>query len=170
MVAIRIEATGDTGAIEHLLETTFGPGRHARSGYLLREGFPFLPSLGFVAHDEADGSLLGSLRFTALVLRDESGSLEPALLLGPLAVVPARQRNGVGLKLMAHGLEAARGEGHDLVFLLGEPAYYERAGFARVTPGDVTMPVPFDPNRLMVRSLKGRNETLIRGRISVARD
>ncbi len=177
MITLRSECPGDAAAIDTLLEAAFGPGHHAKPSSLLRARLSFDEALKFVAleeHQEAEdpGSaparLLGSLRFTRLTLsamdnRSDGNADRAVLLLGPLAVTPARQRNGVGLKLMAHGLAAAREAGHDIVFLIGDPGYYAKAGFHPVTPGAVRLPVPFDPARLMVQSLQGTDSAALAG-------
>ena len=53
----------------------------------------------------------------------------PISLLAPLAVVPAYQKQGVGGKLIKHGLQHLTNSGVDLVFVLGHPDYYPRYGF-----------------------------------------
>jgi putative acetyltransferase len=50
-------------------------------------------------------------------------------LLGPLAVAPASQRQGVGSALVQAGLARATKEGTALVCVLGDPQYYRRFGF-----------------------------------------
>ncbi|MEA3041970.1 MAG: putative acetyltransferase, partial [Sphingomonadales bacterium] len=52
-----------------------------------------------------------------------------ALGLGPVSVLPPRQRSGIGSALVRAGLVRARQEGWDAVFVLGDPAYYGRFGF-----------------------------------------
>lgn len=167
MISIRMERSADAAAIDCLLDLAFGPGRHVKPSALLRGTTPFHDTLRFVAEDETtpERPLLGSVRFTTLGFQSQGEGQQDMLLLGPLAVTPARQRNGVGLKLIAHGLEAARELGFDLVFLMGDPDYYRRAGFAQVPAGAVTMPVPFNPARLMVYRLGGKPAETVRGRI-----
>lgn len=53
-----------------------------------------------------------------------------AALLGPLAVSPDRHRQGIGTRLIQAGFERLRETGTAMVFVLGEPAYYGRFGFA----------------------------------------
>jgi putative acetyltransferase len=71
-------------------------------------------------------AVVGHLAVTACRLAP--GAL-PAALLGPLAVAPARQRQGLGGRLIEAGLERARRAGVGAVFVLGDPAYYGRFGF-----------------------------------------
>jgi HAD superfamily hydrolase (TIGR01509 family) len=73
-----------------------------------------------------DGRLLGHILFSPLSL-EASGPR--GLALGPVAVLPERQRAGIGSRLIRAGLDAARGLGYDYVVLLGNPAYYSRFGF-----------------------------------------
>jgi putative acetyltransferase len=52
------------------------------------------------------------------------------LALAPLAVTPARQRQGIGSQLVREGLRACAAAGHRIVVVLGHPAYYPRFGFS----------------------------------------
>ncbi|MGF1554522.1 MAG: GNAT family N-acetyltransferase [Paracoccaceae bacterium] len=54
----------------------------------------------------------------------------PALGLGPLAVTPVWRRRGIGARLVREGLSRAATAGWRGVFVLGDPAYYERFGFS----------------------------------------
>jgi len=55
---------------------------------------------------------------------------------------------------MKTGLDRAREQGHDLVFLVGDLPYYRKAGFLTVPDGRVLMPGPYDPERLLYQELK----------------
>jgi predicted N-acetyltransferase YhbS len=146
MFDILPERAGDDPAIEALLDRSFGPGRFAKTAYRLREGVEAVASLSFIAL--AEGKLIGSIRFWPVQV-----GFTPALLLGPLAVEPALVGRGIGLGLMKRGLQSAQEEGHRLVVLVGDEPYYARVGFARVPPGQLFMPGPVDPARLLVREL-----------------
>jgi len=77
-----------------------------------------------------------------------------ALALAPIAVRPDRQRHGVGSQLIREGLRVAAEQGSECVFVLGEPAYYERFGFSRdaargyncIYAGDYFMAVNLQPH------------------------
>lgn len=81
--------------------------------------------LSLVAQDDA-GAVVGHIAFSAAPVggRDLGWSL-----MGPLGVLPAHQRNGVGSALVAAGLEALRGLGARGCVLVGDPAFYTRLGF-----------------------------------------
>jgi predicted N-acetyltransferase YhbS len=76
-----------------------------------------------------------------------------ALLLGPLTVEPPFRSRGVGRALLDRALRDAKAEGHRLVLLVGDEAYYSRVGFKPVPKGRATMPGPVDYTRLLVAEL-----------------
>ena len=145
-LVIRPEGDGDADAIERLHERAFGPGRFARTAYRIREGAPHRLDLSFTA---LVGSLLvGSVRLTPIA----AGSA-PGLMLGPLTVDPAFENRGIGRALIERALEAARAAGHGLVLLVGDESYYGQFRFRRVPRGQITMPGPVDPDRLLAAEL-----------------
>ncbi len=140
------ETADDAVAIERLHERTFGPGRYARTAYRIREGRGHLLSLSFIARI---GTLLvGSVRLTPITIGGAK-----ALLLGPLTVEPPFRSRGIGRALIARALANAKDQGHRLVLLVGDAPFYERAGFKPIPKGQVTMPGPVDPERLLVHEL-----------------
>jgi predicted N-acetyltransferase YhbS len=78
---------------------------------------------------------------------------EDALLLGPLTVEPAFMGRGIGATLMTRSLDAARDAGHRLVLLVGDEPYYGKFGFRRVARGQVVLPGPVDPARVLICEL-----------------
>jgi predicted N-acetyltransferase YhbS len=145
-LTILAETANDAQAIERLHERTFGPGRFVLSAYRIREHVDHLLDLSFTAWI---GTLLvGSVRQLPIVIGDAK-----ALLLGPLTVEPPFRSRGVGALLLERALRDARAKGHRLVLLVGDEAYYRRAGFKVVPHGRVIMPGPVDYNRLLVAEL-----------------
>ncbi len=145
-LTILAETANDAQAIERLLERTFGPGRFVLSAYRIREHVDHLLDLSFTAWI---GTLLvGSVRQLPITVGNTK-----ALLLGPLTVEPPFRKHGVGRLLLERALADAKAKGHRLVLLVGDEAYYSRAGFKPVPPGRATMPGPVDYNRLLVAEL-----------------
>jgi predicted N-acetyltransferase YhbS len=141
------ETADDALAIDRLHERTFGPGRYARSAYRIREGRGHVLDLSFTARI---GTLLvGSVRLTPICIGET-----PALLLGPLTVEPPFRERGVGSALIARALKDAKAAGHTLVVLVGDEPFYGKSGFKRIPKGQVKMPGPVDPARLLVAELK----------------
>ena len=143
------QAHADSAAVEALLDLSFGLGRRTKTSYRLREMSDAVEGLSFVVRDTALG-LAGAISFWPLKI-GPTGS--DALLLGPLAVHPQRQNLGIGLALMAKGLAVARAQGHRLIMLVGDAPYYARVGFAPIPTGQLLMPGPADPARLLALEL-----------------
>ncbi|MBX3460136.1 MAG: N-acetyltransferase [Planctomycetes bacterium] len=83
----------------------------------------------FISLVADDGGVAGHILFTPVHI-----GARTALALGPMAVLPARQRHGIGGKLIRAALDACLAAGHDLVFVLGHPEYYPRFGFKPTRP------------------------------------
>ena len=145
-ITILPETPDDALAIDRLNARTFGPGRYAKSAYRIREGVTHRLELSFTAR--VGTLLVGSVRLSPIRI----GSA-PALLLGPLTVEPPFRDRGIGLKLIERALAEAKGRGHRLVLLVGDEPYYGKAGFKCIPKGQVTMPGPVDPARLLVAVL-----------------
>ena len=145
-LSIAAETAGDARPIERLHERTFGPGRFVLSAYRLREHVDHRLDLSFTARI---GTLLvGSVRQLPICIDDTR-----ALLLGPLTVEPPFRSRGVGRALLDRALRDAKLKGERLVLLVGDEAYYSRAGFKAVPKGRATMPGPVDHKRLLVAEL-----------------
>jgi predicted N-acetyltransferase YhbS len=145
-VTILPETAEDGPAIERLHARTFGPGRYARTAYRIRERIAHRLDLSFTARI---GTLMvGSVRLTPIRIGETK-----ALLLGPLTVEPPFRDRGIGQALIERALAEARAKGHRLVLLVGDEPYYAKAGFKRVPKGQVTLPGPVDPARLLIAEL-----------------
>ena len=140
---LSLESPEDGWEVEALLDTAFAPGRTSLSSYRLRAGPP-VAALCHVARDEL-GILAGAIRFWPVRV-----GVVPALLLGPVAVHPTRQGEGLGALLIEGALAEAR-PAWDRVLLVGDAAYYGRFGFACLE--EVRMPPPTDPARVLGRAL-----------------
>jgi predicted N-acetyltransferase YhbS len=141
-LAIRAEKASDVVARESLLDACFGENRHARTCQRLRDGRTPAEGLAFSAM--ADGNLVGTLR----LWRVNAGGI-PALMLGPLAVEASSRKFGVGTALMDHALAAATARGHRAVLLLGDEPYYARFGFSADKMAGLSLPGPFERDRLL---------------------
>ena len=88
-----------------------------------------------------DGRLVGHITFTKC---HASPKNIPLSLLGPMAVLPECQKQGIGSKLIAAGLEQLRTQGVAKVLVLGDPSFYGKSGF--ITESGITpaYPIPED--------------------------
>ena len=140
--AIRAERSSDVVAREALLDACFGDNRHTRTCQRLRDGRA--PAEGLALSALVRGRLVGTVRLWHVSV----GGI-PALMLGPLAVEDSSRKLGVGAALMDHALAAAKTRGHRVVILLGDAPYYARFGFSAAKTGELSLPGPFERDRLL---------------------
>jgi putative acetyltransferase len=119
---IRPETPSDLAAVHDINVAAFGGEAEARLVALLRE--QARPLVSLVA--EADGTLLGHIMFSPVSLHALTGLM---MGLAPMAVAPARQRQGIGSALVRAGLGRCREIGAAAVVVLGHPGFYPRFGF-----------------------------------------
>ena len=101
--------------------------------------------LSLIAHD--DSQIVGHVQF----FRIQIDGAPLAVGLGPMSVLPARQRQGVGSGLVRTGLLALEGAGETRVFVLGHPDYYPRFGFSAEMACNFT--APWNGPAFMTRAL-----------------
>ncbi len=151
-------AAADPNAIETLLDAAFGTDRRGRTAYRLRAGERAIGPLSFCAHE--GGALAGTIQCWPVALEAAGGVRRPLVLVGPVAVDPARQYGGIGRRLMETMLAAAAGgaggPGSDALVLVGDPEYYGRFfGFTADATAGWALPGPFEPRRLLARLAPG---------------
>lgn len=148
---IPLEAV-DPEMIEQVLDRAFGPDRFQRTAYKVREGTDWLPGLSFAALDE-EGLLVGTIQVWPVALTDSEGRRHPMLMVGPVAVVPERQREGFGQALMLAMLDALDSRAPLPLVLIGDAEYYGRFfGFSAAPTSRWSLPGPWDAGRLLVRA------------------
>ena len=92
---------------------------------------------------EIDERIAGHIVFSRMWI-ESSGSLIPAVALAPVAVLPEYQRQGIGGKLIRHGLELLSGQGEKIVIVVGHADYYPRFGFSSEKAQSLESPFPAD--------------------------
>ncbi len=140
------ETAVDWWEVEALYDLCFAPGRTALSSYRLREGVDPVPELSLIARDP-DHILAGAIRHWPVRIENDY-----ALLLGPVAVHPTRQGEGLGGLLIRESLEIASTNGWERILLVGDAPYYSRFGFQKLA--DVIMPHPTNPDRVLGLALR----------------
>jgi putative acetyltransferase len=123
MTELRPERPDDIAGIRAVLTAAFDTPAEAGLVDALRDSEAWLPSLSVAA--AAEGRVVAHALLSRIVLATADGDV-PALALGPVAVLPEVQRQGLGSAVIRHGL--ARRDDR-LVVVLGDPAYYGRFGF-----------------------------------------
>lgn len=145
MLELRPEAPKDHWEVEALYDLCFAPGREALSSYRLRDAVPPVADLCLVVI--GDRVVAGAIRFWPVRVGPAR-----ALLLGPVAVHPTHQGEGIGAWLIREGVDRARARAWQRMLLVGDVPYYGRFGFARLE--GVTMPPPTNPERILGLALQ----------------
>ena len=140
------EEPADWWEVEELYDLCFAPGRTALSSYRLRDDVAPVPELCLCLWDDDSQTLSGAIRYWPILVGGVA-----ALLLGPVAVHPTRQGEGLAGLLIRESLARARRLGWARVMLVGDAPYYGRFGFARLD--GVVMPPPTNPDRVLGLSL-----------------
>ncbi len=137
-------------AVEMLLDAAFGPDRFTRTAYRIRGTGTPIAALSFAAVE--DGALVGSIQCWPIALTDDDRQI-PLVMVGPVAVAPTRQGDGIGRSLVAQVLAAAPTEGLDeALMLIGDPDYYGRFfGFTAERTARWDAPGPVERHRLLAR-------------------
>lgn len=146
MYRLEEETEADWWEVEALYDLCFAPGRTALSSYRLRDGVAPVAALCLTLRDEYS-ILAAVIRYWPVRVAGKR-----VLLLGPVAVHPTRQGEGLGALLMQESLAEARRLGWERVLLVGDAPYYRRFGFARLD--GVEMPPPTNPDRVLGLELR----------------
>ncbi|WP_019517020.1 GNAT family N-acetyltransferase [Sphingomonas sp. Mn802worker] len=140
----------DDAAIERLLDDAFDSERHGRTAYLLRAGTASIPTFSFAAIE--DGALVGSIQCWPIWFVPDRSDMRavPMILVGPVAVTPSRQQDGIGRRLMGAALDAAQNDA--AMMLIGDPEYYGRFfNFSAEHTALWRLPGPVERRRLLAR-------------------
>ncbi len=140
------ETPADTPEVEALYDLCFAPGRTALSSYRLRDGVPAVADLCLILRNESD-AVIAAIRYWPVEVGGHA-----VLLLGPIAVHPTAQGEGLGGYLMRESLKRAQAMGWGRVMLVGDAPYYNRFGFTKLD--HVRMPPPTNPDRVLGQELQ----------------
>jgi len=149
---IRAETRADHAAVRAINEAAFETTAEAALVEALRAKVTRLVSL--VA--DVDGAVVGHILFSPVSLAGDP-KLD-AMGLGPMAVLPEQQRNGIGSALVREGLRRCKELGCRAVVVVGHPEFYPRFGFVPAqryalrceydVPADVFMALELEPGAL----------------------
>ncbi len=137
MIEIRPAQPADRTAVHRVTEAAFGDEGPRVVDLLAALDASERTQLSLVA--EADGAVVGHVQLNRSWL-DARESLVDVLVLSPLSVDPAHQRQGIGGQLIDAAVATASKEGAPAVFLEGAPGYYARHGFERAGDRGFTRP------------------------------
>lgn len=145
MYRLEEETEADWWEVEALYDLCFAPGRTALSSYRLRDGVDPVRELCLTLRDDYQ-ILAAVIRYWPVRVGGRR-----VLLLGPVAVHPTHQGEGLGGLLIHESLAEARRLGWERVLLVGDAPYYRRFGFKKIE--GVEMPPPTNPDRVLALEL-----------------
>ncbi len=124
---IRREKPDDRASIRNILIAAFAdhPYSH-QTEHLIVEELRAAGALTLSLVAEVDGQVVGQIAFSPVWIDGQDCGW---LALGPVAVLPAFQRKGIGQGLVNEGLKVLRERGAPGCVLVGDPAFYRRFGF-----------------------------------------
>ena len=131
-LTIRNEEKEDYRIVEQLVREAFWnlyvPGCNEHFVlHNLRKSSDFVSELDFVA--EKDGQIVGQIAYTRGIVKGEGTNEEEVMSFGPVSVLPALQKQGIGSALVTHTIALARDMGYAAICIYGDPRYYSRFGF-----------------------------------------
>ena len=126
-VIIRSETQDDHASIRDILIAAFAnhPYSH-QTEHLIVDGLRADDALTVSLVAEVDGNVVGHIAFSPVTIGGKDCGW---LALGPVAVSPSHQRQGIGQALVNEGLNTIRNLGAQGCVLVGDPAFYRRFGF-----------------------------------------
>ncbi len=128
-MTIRPETPDDLIAIQRVHMAAFADRPYSRqTEHFIVNALRAANALSVSLVAELDGKVVGHIAFSPMRI---DGRECPWFILGPVGVLPERQRQGIGGELIRQGLEAIRKLGAEGCVLVGDPAYYARFGFTR---------------------------------------
>ncbi|GHB30149.1 hypothetical protein GCM10007094_18200 [Pseudovibrio japonicus] len=145
---VRNETPADFFQIEQMQAEAFGPTRFERTAFKIRDGVPQAANLCFVG--EHNGEIAGSVKLTPIMI----GACQ-SMLLGPLTVKASYKGQGLGRLLLKTVAAEAKALGVPSILLVGDHPYYGPHGYEQVPHGQITLPGPVDPDRLLILTLYG---------------
>ena len=156
-LAIRKETADDIPGIRTVVQASFGSVDEAD----LVDGLRASDALTLSTVAVVENRVVGHVAFSPVAI----GGSNPALALAPVAVAPDCQRQGIGSTLIRWGLEKCLRSGHQVVIVLGEPAYYSRFGFVAASLFGIGCPFPVPSEAFMVLELSPRAANGYRGTV-----
>jgi putative acetyltransferase len=132
VIEIRSESPADVRAIEAVTVAAFLDAPHTgHTEHLIVNALRAAGQLALSLVAVSEGEIAGHVAVSPVEVSDRTGGWYG---LGPISVLPQRQRQGIGTRLMQEALRRLRERGAAGCVLVGEPQYYGRFGF-RAEPG-----------------------------------
>ena len=150
MIEFKYETYEEEEEVENLLDLVFSPTRINLSSYYFRIGVPKVRTLCFVAK-KLDGSIVGVIRYWPILIGKRK---KLSLLIGPIAIHPTFQGEGLGAYLINHSINLSKKYGWKRAILIGDIEYYKSFGFYQQNENQIDFPPPTDSKRILLLELE----------------
>jgi putative acetyltransferase len=144
VIEIREEHPADTAAVREVNDRAFGQDLEGRIVDALRSNGAVVLSLVATLNDRVIGHIL----YSPVTIGDATGAG-----LGPMAVLPEHQREGIGGRLIDEGRRRLEAQGCPFVIVVGHDTYYSRFGFVRASVHGITCEWDVPDDAFMVQVL-----------------
>jgi putative acetyltransferase len=148
-IVIRSETDADVSAISEVTVAAFKTleiSNHTEQ--FIIEALRAAKALAVSLVAEMDGSVIGHIAFSPVTISDGTRDWYG---LGPVSVLPAHQRQGIGKALIREGLSRLKDMNARGCCLVGHPNYYRKFGFENISglvhegvPQEVFFALSFD--------------------------
>ncbi|WP_165077225.1 GNAT family N-acetyltransferase [Methanogenium sp. MK-MG] len=149
---IRSEEPDDAAGIAAVLTDAFSRKDEAELVSLIRNSGAYDPELSLVCVE--DGTIVGYVLFSPVVIRAADCDETPALALAPVAVLSQFRNQGIGTVLIEEGIHRSHQKGAKIIVVLGEPGYYRRFRFESAKVYEIQPPWEVPEGYFMVLSLE----------------
>ena len=150
-IHVRPEQPGDEDVITRVNDAAFGQSAESTIVKAIRRSGS--PNISLVA--VRDGGIVGHILFTTVGI-ESTHPVGDVMALGPMAVLPAVQRHGIGARLVREGLHACTRAGSRAVVVVGHPDYYPRFGFRPASTYGLRCEYPVPDEVFMALELRPR--------------
>lgn len=145
-LVVRPEKKTEVPIIREVIQEAFDPmpfstGQEWKLVENIRQSEGYIPGLALVA--VCDGTIVGHSLISLAEIEDKKKK-HGILVLGPVSVLPAYQRQGIGQELIRIGITAANRLPLGAMIVVGDPAYYSQFGFQLAVPLGIHLPFGFD--------------------------
>lgn len=167
-IIIRGEREIDVASIHEINMLAFQQEDEAFLVDALRKGKSFIRGLSLVALKE--DKAIGHAIFTKAFIVNKAGKRQACIALGPMAVRPEYQKQGVGSKLVEEGLERGRELAFNSAVVLGHKEYYPKFGFKPASERNIRSTFPGAEEYFFIMELKPGGLKGISGTVQYARE
>ena len=160
MIEFKHESRSDEEGIDHLLDLVFSPSRINLSSYSLRKKVPKVKTLCFVAKNT--DSIIGVIRCWPILIGRKK---KISLLIGPIAIHPTFQGEGLGSYLINNSIITSKKYGWKRAILIGDIDYYKSFGFFQQKENKIDFPPPTDSKRILLLELENNSFKDVEGKV-----